>query len=470
MRKNLINCILGLQKFVDADIRKFQSKIYSLYDQVKSYPVFIDDDPDRLFTTAKSGIFLETKEFMTLQFENNKQIFYITQRDLAFENIYWINRFNVDGNNCLMIAVMHRHLKFVEFLIENGATLNWQNNNGETALHIAVINGQIEMVELLFNKLVEREAVANLLTKAGKTPLDLAYEFDHKQIISLFLFSKVELIAREFLKDLHRYTKFSYSCSLKEYLCGYNAILTSLIQATTAAIINLLIKAQSKEVAALPPRDSIIEEIFSADTDNLLLKKLLGNLIINLTNDDDIDYKFADGLTLLLLAAQLNDIEMVKSLLTKGAKIQIDANHAFTELLLSSIHNNDYEFTQLLVSAGMQITSDTLKLVVRQERIEIFNLFKSELALRKAEKNLAMNTSTNKSATFQPENNYEKFFGEALAYDSNHFHNYVSRVITRQVKTFTNEMRERFVKLNLVMEILNAQQEVVANNSSLSGP
>lgn len=71
------------------------------------------------------------------------------------------------GDTPLIKSAYQGHHKFINFAIENGATIDAQNKNGETALIIAVTSGDI----LAVDKLLTSEANVNIQDIRGRTAL-----------------------------------------------------------------------------------------------------------------------------------------------------------------------------------------------------------------------------------------------------------------------------------------------------------
>lgn len=71
----------------------------------------------------------------------------------------------------------------VDFLIDNGCSVNFQNNEGLTPLHYAIKGGQIEMVKYL----IEKGADPKITDIYGKTCSQIAVESGHPDIADLFM-------------------------------------------------------------------------------------------------------------------------------------------------------------------------------------------------------------------------------------------------------------------------------------------
>ncbi|MCS6266939.1 MAG: ankyrin repeat domain-containing protein [Vampirovibrio sp.] len=62
-----------------------------------------------------------------------------------------INSTDKFGQNALHYAVQNQHLKAVQYLIKNGATINAKNIKGNTPLHLACIVSDIPIAIVLLN-------------------------------------------------------------------------------------------------------------------------------------------------------------------------------------------------------------------------------------------------------------------------------------------------------------------------------
>jgi Arf-GAP/coiled-coil/ANK repeat/PH domain-containing protein len=81
----------------------------------------------------------------------------------------------------LHIAVRSHQTTLIEFLLLNGAKINAVDQSLDTALHVAAEYGHtIEVYQLL-----KRNADKTLKNRAGHTPLDLAVEAQHADIVTL---------------------------------------------------------------------------------------------------------------------------------------------------------------------------------------------------------------------------------------------------------------------------------------------
>jgi len=92
-----------------------------------------------------------------------------------------------DGWTALHWAAFNGNDDIIIYLIKRKAKINAlsDNDGDKTALHFAAQNGHLETVKLL----VKLKAKLNIATAYGDTPLDVAMQYENKEIAS-FLYSK----------------------------------------------------------------------------------------------------------------------------------------------------------------------------------------------------------------------------------------------------------------------------------------
>lgn len=87
---------------------------------------------------------------------------------------------NADGFSILILAAYKGNYEMVEFLLKEGANINFQSEMG-TALTAAVFKGNIELSTFLLTN----KANPNLTDFNGVTPLMYAVQFKNKDMIKL---------------------------------------------------------------------------------------------------------------------------------------------------------------------------------------------------------------------------------------------------------------------------------------------
>ena len=103
------------------------------------------------------------------------------------------------GNNGwtpLILAIEHRQIEIIKFLLKNGADINFQVNGGWSALHHAVDSeidgtlqtccGNLEKTPIdLVMLLLENGADVDLKLDDGDTPIDIAKDYKYEKFITL---------------------------------------------------------------------------------------------------------------------------------------------------------------------------------------------------------------------------------------------------------------------------------------------
>lgn len=92
------------------------------------------------------------------------------------------------GNTAIHQAACGSHTDCIEFLVENGASIDAQNKAGRTALHLCAWYGAKECVRILLS----HGANANITDKHGRTPLFFACHGNSPEIASILLDTLVE--------------------------------------------------------------------------------------------------------------------------------------------------------------------------------------------------------------------------------------------------------------------------------------
>jgi len=95
-------------------------------------------------------------------------------------NDFDINDKNEDGWNALMFAVDTDNLEIVRFLVsEGGANIYHKDNDQWQPIHLASWKASIKIVRYL----VQQGSNLKAVTSEGRTPLDLATNYNDKNVI-----------------------------------------------------------------------------------------------------------------------------------------------------------------------------------------------------------------------------------------------------------------------------------------------
>ena len=103
----------------------------------------------------------------------------------CISNDQWKDRYQHQINVALYVAANKGKKELLDYLLTEGADVNWQTGLGRTPLHAAAARGRLECIKLL----LERGAIADQLDKFGKTASRVASEHGFKESEKqLFLF------------------------------------------------------------------------------------------------------------------------------------------------------------------------------------------------------------------------------------------------------------------------------------------
>ncbi len=95
-----------------------------------------------------------------------------------------INNINNDGMTPLAAAIKNGKPEIAGILLDKGAVSETKEiNYGLTPLHLAVLGGNAEVVRIL----IDRVRDVNIKDNSGKTPLDYAHKYGHKQVADLLV-------------------------------------------------------------------------------------------------------------------------------------------------------------------------------------------------------------------------------------------------------------------------------------------
>ena len=95
-----------------------------------------------------------------------------------------------DGFTPLLAAAAHDHLDVITFLLSQNSDVNAvDKDQGWTALHYAARNGNTAAVKLLLSK----KANINAKGRYGDTPLHVAAEQDHRDVVDVLLANHAEV-------------------------------------------------------------------------------------------------------------------------------------------------------------------------------------------------------------------------------------------------------------------------------------
>ncbi len=91
-----------------------------------------------------------------------------------------------DQGTALHVAVLHGNEKMVSLLLQFGANVNTPMIDGSSALHVCAFHGNVSLMNVLLFNATNKPKV-NLQTNRGDTPLHVAVENNHLELVKVLL-------------------------------------------------------------------------------------------------------------------------------------------------------------------------------------------------------------------------------------------------------------------------------------------
>ncbi|MFC1478069.1 ankyrin repeat domain-containing protein [Candidatus Margulisiibacteriota bacterium] len=286
-----------------------------------------------------------------------------------------INTKNKWGDTALMRAAGSGNTEAVKVLIEAEANVHTKRKSGLSALIWAAWNGNTEAVKLL----IEAEADLNAENEAGRTALMCAGERGHTEIVKILF----EAGANVNKANVAAYkNRFKETINIKEVKGDK----------TEAELYNYLVSQKSDidsnsdgmitQREFVKSRLNITEYVEEADRDLLYAveKGRAEEVKQALAKGADVNAMTRLGKTALILAAKMQNTEIVKILIEAGADLNTKGVlFSYTALGLA-IWERYYEIAKLLIEAGASLNIKDedgiteLMRVVRDNRTDIVKL------------------------------------------------------------------------------------------------
>ncbi|KAF8791198.1 Ankyrin-1 like protein [Argiope bruennichi] len=323
---------------------------------------------------------------------------------LLLQNGARVDVFDVEGRAGLHLAAEHGHADVIEILLNHKAFVNVRTKRGMTPLHHAAGQGHTNVVKLLVDKygaaidgltlskqtalhlashqgrfetcrtLLDMGADPNATDNRGQTPLLLAAENDHSEVVKLFLQLKPDLVSK---------------ASSSGITCAHIAA-----QKGSVAVIKGLMKFDPKLVTTARSKNNSTALHQAASGGNADVVKVLLESGANPTDETDEGYtalhlaakyghvevlhalksamswRYASkktGLTALHIAASYGQEDFVREMLTQvPATIPSErptespeADYGFTPLHMAARYGREDVVRMLLNSAGVQVDAST---------------------------------------------------------------------------------------------------------------
>ena len=312
--------------------------------------------------------------------------------DFILANGGGINDVDAFQNSSLHKAVAVGSIPILQTLIEQGADINGQNQNGTTplisaaksqqggALSILLSNGAaVELTDhggytamcyaawrgLLVTVLLERNAHVNVKSLFGFTPLLLATEEGHCNVVLELLQHGADINAYNRYRNtaLH-YAVNSGNTDMVALLLdnGINIKMANNEGKTAFRLINhqsTLLTMLDKGV--LPDNPGQYGLLHSAAENGFL-----DEICTMLETEVDVDVKDDYGYTPLMLAANKGRVDVVELLYRNRADVNVRSNRGWTAVMMAT-KNNDKKMISLLLQNGAILAGSALTNVINQD-------------------------------------------------------------------------------------------------------
>lgn len=236
----------------------------------------------------------------------------------------------------LVVAVMHSKLETIEWLVNNGASVNLSEGSQRTPLYLAVATGRADVAQYL----IDKGADVNSQTKSLRTPLLEAVDVHSPDIVSMLIEAGADLdladikgttplldASFKILRDKQDFTIEIIKLLIKG---GCNVNKTNNLQATP---LMMAIGTKSYDViellldsgADVNHMDNKKRTAFHLLTDHT---KITGKALQLIQRGADMNTKDSDGKTPLEKVTKTGKIEMIKFLLHSDCKYNKELVHS----------------------------------------------------------------------------------------------------------------------------------------------
>ena len=246
-------------------------------------------------------------------------------------------------------------------LLEYGADANIQNEAGDAPLHCCTRQGNSSVAQLL----IDTGCKVNLRNNRDKTPLDVAVENKQQHLVKLLLESNADVNMRYKLDP----TKILYLVCGKDK--GRPAWHYVMVEKSLLGLFLKWTKGGSLNVADF---GTVLKSGWGQDPPEAIRQEI--------NNKAHALYKELQGNTLLHLASENNDTELMELLVKHGADVNSRDAEGFTPLHIAAIHGKMQIVKKLLdLGADDNLTTldgkDAADLAELNEETEIEEYLKS---------------------------------------------------------------------------------------------
>lgn len=272
-----------------------------------------------------------------------------------------VNQYTGDGTTykkTLIEAAKFGNRELVEYLLQNNANVNVKDSDGSTALFWAAVRGDQDLVKLL----IDKGADVNEKDNQGSTALHVAAQHEHSGVVVFLLENDADFSAKNNKNetafdlaqkdgDIQRILKKweiqqRFSKKVEEIISKKD-----MTEADKSAL-KVFFDEKDKQI-------SIDWYYFKSANKKFWSKRnILGGSLGNkaffewlVKHGANVDFKGAQGRTLLQFAALNGNKSFVEQLLDHGAKINAQDNNGQTALMLAALKSHQ-DVVKLLIEKG----------------------------------------------------------------------------------------------------------------------
>jgi len=260
-----------------------------------------------------------------------------------------IDQAGPDGKTALMHAISMKNPTLVEILIQKGADLNATDQRGKTPLMYAAEVGD----EKIINLLLSRGADRTRKSAEGKTALDYAMDARRKGAIDIL--GKFDRLPMEMEEAMTRgdgaavRKLLASGASPDGKMSDGKPFLVYAVEKGYLDVLRALIDAKADVNGKYFKGSTLLMFAFH--------KGQLGaaELILRSGGEGDLDFKYKEGKTALMMAIEQNRSMLVNLLLSKRLKLNVADSYGKTALFYA-VERNDSDLVDRLLSLGADPT------------------------------------------------------------------------------------------------------------------
>ncbi|PRD34404.1 UNVERIFIED_CONTAM: Serine/threonine-protein phosphatase 6 regulatory ankyrin repeat subunit B [Trichonephila clavipes] len=344
---NILNDVLAVETFVDTTLNA--SKLVAEVTMVQSKKIdkVVKDDPAKLLKTFGQDlkkIYVQKQLFSSLM-----------EGDISSVKNCLRAGADLQGRDLNLWTALHfasksPSLEVVKFVLDQNIDVMAKDINGYNPLHVASSYGRKDIVEFFLR---DKYLSANEETADGKTALQLAIQYGHRNVVDVLMQNNANPHLKSGGHSPMRFALWYNRKEIVEILLGTESNVNAIV--TTGGLTPLHIAAEkghAELVNYLLDHNSNVHTESDEKHVPLHLASANGNVDIVkalLSKGAKVNAETIDGRTPLIFAAEMNRVAAAGTLIKHGANINVaDKTTRYTPLMLSA-KNKNCEMAELLL-------------------------------------------------------------------------------------------------------------------------